>query len=268
MGLPMIGITVNLILGVVSLLAAFILLAYGFWHWEKARQWGDAARVNTLWGLGLVYVVLVGFQVYSQYQKDHTASDRTTIQANPTSAPKSILNPVPGAQVQPEPRSTIPKLQNPSNSAPKQRTSSVEKPSAPIQSPTMKSSLFQSNSGGVNVQQGTTGDNSPIVNSPITIGSVPKDISPQEMDSIIRYLSSAPIKARVRITADQFSGNAPFPEKFYDALKNAGWNMLDDGVNSMMEFSPPGKKFQGAVLYVNGIPLKPNEIAYPEASDH
>lgn len=128
-------------------------------------------------------------------------------------------------------------------------------------------SLIQSSSGGVNVQQGTTAPNSPIIDSPITLGSVPKDISPQDMNSIITYLSSAPIKESIRVVEDQFSGSAPFPDKFYDALKSAGWTMLDAGVSSMVGFSAPGKKFQGAVVLVKGEPLKPDESFNPTASD-
>ena len=32
----------------------------------------------------------------------------------------------------------------------------------------------QGNSGGINIQQGTAGDNSPIINSPVVVGDVPR----------------------------------------------------------------------------------------------
>ena len=71
MGLPMIGITVNLYLGALALSIAFALLAFGFWKWEKTANWETASRVNTLWVLGLIYFSLTGFQVFSQYKRDH-----------------------------------------------------------------------------------------------------------------------------------------------------------------------------------------------------
>jgi hypothetical protein len=71
MGLPMIGIAVNLYLGALVLLVGFILLSYGFWRWETAARWGTGTRVSTIWGMGLVYFSLIGFQIYSQYQRGH-----------------------------------------------------------------------------------------------------------------------------------------------------------------------------------------------------
>jgi hypothetical protein len=88
MGLPMIGITVNLYLGAPVLLVAFILLAYGFWRWETAARWGDVARVNTIWSLGFVYFALVGFQIYSQYQKDHSQTISAVTPPSTSSLPK------------------------------------------------------------------------------------------------------------------------------------------------------------------------------------
>jgi hypothetical protein len=71
MGLPMIGVTVNLWLGAFVLLGAFLLFAYGILGAETAKHWSKVSRVNTLWVLGLIYFGFVGFQIYSQYQKDH-----------------------------------------------------------------------------------------------------------------------------------------------------------------------------------------------------
>ena len=43
--------------------------------------------------------------------------------------------------------------------------------------------------------------------------------------------------------------------------------MADQGVNHMIGFGPPGKRFQGAVVTVKGEPLGPNETIYFDASD-
>jgi len=93
-GLPMIGITVNIYLGAAVLLLAFILLAYGFWCWETAIRWGVTARVSTLWALGIVYFLLIGIQIVFQYRKDHPrniAAPYSPVQSVP-SAPSSGLS--------------------------------------------------------------------------------------------------------------------------------------------------------------------------------
>jgi hypothetical protein len=103
MGLPMIGVTVNLRLGALVLLVAFILLAYGFWRWETAARWGDVARVNTLWVLGIAYFVMVGFQNYSQYQKDHSQTIATVTPPSTSSLPKQDSTiPTPKGNARPE----------------------------------------------------------------------------------------------------------------------------------------------------------------------
>jgi hypothetical protein len=99
----MIGITVNLYLGAFILMLAFILLAYGFWQWETASRWCDAARVSTLWALGIAYFGLVGFQIYTQYLKDHPAPSRSIADApisNPIATSKSDVVPIPANQKQ------------------------------------------------------------------------------------------------------------------------------------------------------------------------
>jgi hypothetical protein len=128
-------------------------------------------------------------------------------------------------------------------------------------------SLNQSNFGGTNVQQGTTGNNSPIINSPITVGDVPKAIQPQDMDALKTFFLSAATKAKVQISADQISGTVPFPDDFYDALKGGGWSMVDAGVSHPVMLAGPGRRFQGAVLITKGDPLAPNETVRFAVSD-
>jgi hypothetical protein len=117
----------------------------------------------------------------------------------------------------------------------------------------------QSNSGGINVMQGTGGANSPIINSPITIGDVPKRISADEMTMITQALRGAPIKATIAVSADQYSGAVPFVDDIYKAFSDAKWTMKEAGVNRYMGFSAPGQRFQGAVITVKGQPLAPGE---------
>ncbi len=125
----------------------------------------------------------------------------------------------------------------------------------------------QSNTGGINIQQGTTGADSPIINSPITVGNIPKAISVQDMVVLKKYFLDAISKSKIQISADQFSGAAPLPDDFYDALKGGQWPMLDAGVTQVIGFSAPGKKFQGAVVTINGEPLSEGQMIYVDASD-
>jgi len=81
------------------------------------------------------------------------------------------------------------------------------------------------------------------------------------------YFLAAKSKSKIQISADQFSGAVPLPDDFYDALKNGGWTMVDAGVNHMMLFSAPGRKFQGAVVTVKGEPLTEGQIIQVDGSD-
>ena len=275
MGLPLIGIAVNVYLGAFILAMAFILLAYGFWQWEKARSWGDAARASTLWILGIAYSGSVGFQIWLQDHKAHQAgmTNRSTAELGPKPPPSIPTNSRPFA-TSTTPQQSTP-LEKPAKShvqakpkAPTRRESRIPAqappPTQPVAGP---DSLVQSNSGGVNVQQGTTGINSPIINSPITIGDIPKTISPVDMTNVVRYFQQAKSTVKIAILADQYSGAAPFPDDLYDALKTAGWMMQDTGVNRLMILSGPGKPFQGAVIAEKGEPLKPGETVFVPGSD-
>lgn len=161
-------------------------------------------------------------------------------------------------QNKPEPRrvsDTSPAIPNnhPTKNREKQKAIVLPQPqNQPIVPP---GSLLQNNSGGINVQQGTTGSNSPIINSPITIGNIPKEISSSDMAALTEYFLGAKSKAQVRIFADQDSGSVPLPENFYDALKGGGWTMIDRGAEVTQAFYRPGKVFQGAVVTITGNPL-------------
>jgi hypothetical protein len=157
-----------------------------------------------------------------------------------------------------------PKVKAPTSPKPSISTPAPSPGGQPVSEP---GSLVQSNSGGVNVQQGTTGINSPIINSPITIGDTPKTITPADMASVVLFFQQAKSTARVAVLADQYSGAAPFSDNFYDALKAGGWAMQDAGVSRYMVFSAAGKRFQGAIVVVKGEPLKPDQTVSFHGSD-
>lgn len=106
----------------------------------------------------------------------------------------------------------------------------------------------QANSGGINVEQGTTGANSPIVDSPITIGELRKAISPGDLPKVAGLLASAPAKPPIVVGADQYSGAYSFPSDFRDALEGSGWPMDTPGLASGLTFSAARKGTRGPQL--------------------
>jgi hypothetical protein len=90
--------------------------------------------------------------------------------------PATIPSPIP----QNQPQQTAPKDAAPTKERAKPpKTQSATQPTQ-VTSTRSPGSVVQNNSGGVNVQQGTTGDNSPIINSPITVGSIPRSLDPDQ----------------------------------------------------------------------------------------
>lgn len=71
LGLPLIGVTVNLLLGSIALIGAFMLLAYGFWKWEKSSRWHWVWRIATIMITAIIFFTLVGHQIFTQYKRDH-----------------------------------------------------------------------------------------------------------------------------------------------------------------------------------------------------
>lgn len=113
--------------------------------------------------------------------------------------------------------------------------------------------------GGVKIQQATAGENSPIINSPITVGNVPKRISPTDLTQVTKYLLGAQPKSRIRVAVAQNSNAIPFANDVYKAFKDAGWTMDGEGVAEVLVFFPPGKKFQGVNITYKGPVAEPNE---------
>jgi len=249
-GSQLIGVAINIWFGGFILAIAFALVVYAFWIWERTSNWHVLLRIGTILVAAAFYFLLVGRQMSSEWNREHPIALKSRVATSPSGNSPT--------QKSPNSQSKLGKSEteiSKTNSTPKKQNQPVLVPPG---------SMVQSNSGGTNIQQGTTGPNSPIIDSPITVGSVPKDISQQDMNSIVTYLSSAPTKASIKVVADQFSGNAPFPDKFYNALKRSGWPMLDDGVVPIVGMSAPGKKFQGAVVIIKGEPLKPGQTFYPD----
>jgi thiol:disulfide interchange protein len=70
-GLPMIGVTINLLFGFVILTIAFALIALGCWIWEGKSPRRKALRIITICIIAVIYFSLVVMQICAQYKKDH-----------------------------------------------------------------------------------------------------------------------------------------------------------------------------------------------------
>ncbi|MGC2170409.1 MAG: hypothetical protein WA555_05705 [Candidatus Sulfotelmatobacter sp.] len=124
--------------------------------------------------------------------------------------------------------------------------------------------INQNNSSGINVQQATAGEYSPIVNSPITIGATPKHIAPRDIVQLTDYLSKARAIAalsglQIVVSADQLSGKEPFPDEFDKMFRDALWPMKLKGVGNVIVIFAPGNKFQGAQIITKGEPIAGDE---------
>jgi len=108
LGLPMIGITVNLWLGGLVLAVAFILMAYGFIRWEKTAHWSEWLRTSTVWITAVVYVSLIGYQIYQQYEKEHPHQAQSSSAALPV--PQATPASVPIEQELPRPKTSKPAI--------------------------------------------------------------------------------------------------------------------------------------------------------------
>lgn len=117
----------------------------------------------------------------------------------------------------------------------------------------------QVNSGGVNIQQVTTGNGSPIINSPITVGKVPTQLSEQHLAALTTFFLSAPNKAEIIVRADQMSDIEPLPKQFYESLRDGGWKMVDQGVSPMTSFLDHGSRFQGAAITISDVTPKTDD---------
>ncbi len=166
------------------------------------------------------------------------------------------------ARVDPSPAQVVPAP----NTPPAQKVPAQAKPFRPNQGPVdhpavnnTPPSISQNNSGGINVQQATTGENSPIVNSPITIGDTPKRIAANDLTAATQYLFNAKNKAHIVIKNAQNSNSGLFARDIYKAFKDAGWPMVETGVDDVILFKAPGNTFLGAVVTAKGPSLRAGE---------
>jgi hypothetical protein len=95
----------------------------------------------------------------------------------------------------------------------------------------------------------------------LTVGNIPKHISPEDMKTLKDYLSKAELRLtagiELQISADQYSRSSLFVDGFYTLFHDSHWPMKDAGVAEVMTLAGPTvKKFQGAVVAIKGEPFQ------------
>jgi hypothetical protein len=90
LGLPLIGVAINLWLGGALLAGAFIAIVRAFWIWESPWRLHVLLRLATVMIAGTVYFFLVGNQMWHEYRKEYpieTAKKDPPLQPEPNETP-------------------------------------------------------------------------------------------------------------------------------------------------------------------------------------
>jgi hypothetical protein len=66
-GLPLIGITLNMLLGAIVLFIAFCIMTAVFWKWESSARLKKPLRVITIFVVAIIYFGLIGRQMINEY---------------------------------------------------------------------------------------------------------------------------------------------------------------------------------------------------------
>jgi len=79
LGLPLIGVTLNVWLGGAFLAGAFACLVRALWIWEGSLKLQGPLRVATVAFTAIVYFGLVGWQILRQYKSNHPQFSATSL---------------------------------------------------------------------------------------------------------------------------------------------------------------------------------------------
>ena len=76
-GAQMIGVSVNLYLGIALLLLAFAIAAWVIINWEKTAHWGWRRKTATIVFIAIPYFFLIGEQVVNEWRIEHPCGPKT-----------------------------------------------------------------------------------------------------------------------------------------------------------------------------------------------
>jgi hypothetical protein len=264
--IPLLYFSLLLALPVVLTLAWIIRMEQ-----QEGRIRALLARHTVSTILVLILAIFAGWSSFTKYEAKLRASasitDKSTSNLNqPSSSPvadKSIpISPSASISTQPKIKMVMQAKSTVNNNKQSRDHNQQQKAEAGV-----GSSLVQNNSGGVNVQQGTTGSNSPIVNSPISIGDVTKTISKEQSKSLASYLLQCPNKGKIEILGDQYSARGEFLDELYSLFSDAGWRMMETRPNIRMIAGPSAKQLSAVSVSEYGEPVIPGERVRVDSSE-
>jgi hypothetical protein len=236
-------------------LLIFIVLTYELlWHYKDkigayCKGWSRRKIITSYFVaaiVGALLMCLYWYAVQRIYKVLATSPDENRhILVAPTSISTAPVSAIPAPVEAGMPQSTMqdkhpPKKQHGKGNTVSQGSGSTSQLGS--QDTSGNSNNTQQTFGGMSIQQSTTGNDSPIVNSPITVGSVERRMTQIETTEVTSYLTAASNKCRIKVAAAQNSNSTPFANNVYDAFKAADWKMDDAGVEDVLVFSPPGKE--------------------------
>ena len=243
-------------------LAACLFSLATVWITAKAVSWSEIREHKDRVWISIIVVVIALGCLWGSMKWIQTRAEEVSKKNEP--AQPHTENPRAG-NPQPQEAHNEPK-QEPHQTQPKSGPKVPQKqPNTALPQPTSHGSIIQNNSGGVNVQQGTTGANSPIIDSPITIGNLPKTIAPKDMDTLKGFFLNAKAKCKVLITADQHNSATPLPQNFLDALISGNWTAT--GVTPYTNLSAAKYGSGGAMVMIRGEPEGIDNNAHFEDSE-
>ena len=88
MGLPLVGVNLNIWLGGLVLLCAFVCIVSAFWIWEYPLRFHRALRLSTILIATLIYLGLVGKQMVGEFRREHPEVAKRISHDPPFVAPK------------------------------------------------------------------------------------------------------------------------------------------------------------------------------------
>ena len=251
-----------------SMLLALPLILTLVWIIRMERQEGRIRALLAKHPVSTVLVVLlclfVGWSTFTIYAAKLRASTETTSKSMSGSNTTPVDSAGKGEKSLPTSPST------PAGAQPKTTANSNEHSGHHNQQQSTQagaSSLVQNNSGGVNIQQGTTGNNSPITNSPINVGDVTKRISKEQIRNVGVLLSHCANKPKVDILGDQYSARGPFLDQLHALFTDAGFVMLEPRPNMRMIIGASAKELAQVSITEYGEPVAPGSVVQINSSD-
>jgi hypothetical protein len=156
-------------------LGAAVMLWFALREYTKRLRSGKSLKWNRSFGtiaaVLLLLIVAGPVGLLKRHMEKHSPPATPANSAQTTPPPFTQIQ----AQTQTLPQRTAPSLTGPAGQTkPQKRSPKAAPATAPKPSDSAIPAISQSNSGGINVQQATTGENSPIIDSPVTIVGKPE----------------------------------------------------------------------------------------------